>query len=49
MWEDQMRRGNGKGVREGIWGETAKIKGPLRGSMDTKHSRDFLKYMHICR
>jgi hypothetical protein len=30
--KDQLRMGGG--MREGIWGETAKIKGHLRGSIE---------------
>ena len=42
-------RGDGE-VREGcgrIRGETANIKGYLRGSMETQYSKNFLKYIHI--
>jgi hypothetical protein len=42
-----MREGRKRGIREGIWGGTAKTKGHLRGCMKTYYSRSFLKYIHI--
>lgn len=36
-----------KELREAIWGETAKIKAQLRGSMKTVFGRNVLKYIHI--
>lgn len=43
MWEDQMGRGMEREL-EKAYGER---QGHLRGSMDTKPSRDFLKHIHI--
>ena len=40
-WDDPLKR------VEGIWGGIAKTKGHLRDYMETKHSRNFLKYIHI--
>lgn len=39
-----MRRGMGEVTRKRILEITTKIKGPLRGSLETKYSRSFLKY-----
>lgn len=41
-----MKREEMKGKRERIQGDTTKIKGHLRGNMETKYNRIFLKYMH---
>ena len=50
-WKRRIKWGVGRKreIRERIQGETAKIKGPLRGMMETKFSRSFLKYIHIER
>ena len=37
----------GKGTGEGIWGETAKIKGHPRDSMEPQYTRSFPTYIHI--
>ena len=41
--------GRKREIRVRIQGETAKCKGPLRGMMETKFSRSFLKYIHKCK
>lgn len=40
-------RPSGEETRDGIWAETAKIKGHVRGSMENYHSRNFLKHIPI--
>lgn len=37
----------GKGTGEGIWGETSKIKGHPRDSMEPQYTRSFPTYIHI--
>lgn len=37
----------GEELTEGIWGETTKIRGHLRGSIKNNYSRNFLKYKHV--
>jgi hypothetical protein len=44
-WEDQV--GVGWVERDEAWGETGKIKGHLRSSIETEDRRSFLKYIHI--
>jgi hypothetical protein len=34
-WEGQVERRENREMREGIWGETANIKGHLRGTEET--------------
>lgn len=46
-WKDQVGIGKEEREERGLRGETAKIKGLLRGSMETSYSRSFLKYIHV--
>jgi hypothetical protein len=49
-WETGMGRSSGGGEGRGGWGrewwETAKIKGHLKGHLETKYSRSFLSCIH---
>lgn len=39
---DEVRK-----LRKGKWEKPVKSKGHLKSSMETKYSRNFLKYVHI--